>query len=832
MTDKSFNIGVTTPDGVPLGGSVDITISDNGDWRAHFSMHSSSIFGNFDFTVRAFVGALDSPIIAFVASGHVSEVDTWPHDESGNNPLIKLYWNQLQSAKAWAPEVDPHWGGLGGDVAAVGRTVVAVVEELAHLFVDALTGVVGGALGVVIGVTSDAVSWLGATMGPGTTLGVIGGAVIFLAGAATGADIVAVAIVAVAGAATIGTVVNELVDYRSLNDAEQAFAARVFGGSLNFDNIVITNLSGAGGRGFTAPGVDGKTYCNIGPAYDNPTTYFDGPNPAQGELLIHELTHAWQIQHSSFLPGLMCSALITQGDNTFFDDAYAYGDPGIPWDDLGLEQQAAIVDQWFGSSGEQLPFKPMDQQNPYYGYIWNNILEHNPPENAPGTLQASASSALTALGRTATNLDVFWAGDNGAIDSQYWFAGVNGDWPQHPQFSAAPAGCSSPNGMVAAVDRSPQELDLFWVGQDGAIASTWWIGGGQGWGDHAPFNIAPAGSATPGASIAAVGRTPKQLDVFWIAPDGSVMTHWWDAAPGCGWDMHAPFAIAPPGSAPVTGSGLAVASRGPGHLDVFWVTPDGAIGGAWWDGAPGNNWGDHTNYEIAPPGSARAGSPVVAVARTPDHMDVFWVTPDGSIGSAWYDAAPGCNWWDHQPFTLAGPGSASPTGGLAAVARTPDHLDVFWVTPDGAIGSNWWDAAPNCGWGNHSTFNIAEPGSAATNSPVAATARMPEQLDVFWVGRNGAINSNWWNGAQPNSNWSDHRPFTITAPTHLPFNVKDISVGDAVALKAAADASAAATAPANGSVADFAATLDPSVLTEAEQMVALNPQPLPPGPPD
>ena len=40
--------------------------------------------------------------------------------------------------------------------------------------------------------------------------------------------------------------------------------------------------------------------------------------------------------------------------------------------------------------------------------------------------------------------------------------------------------------------------------------------------------------------------------------------------------------------------------------------------------------------------------------------------------------------------------------GVTSVGRTPNHLDVFWVGPDGAIASTWWDAAPRLqSWGDH-----------------------------------------------------------------------------------------------------------------------------------
>jgi hypothetical protein len=39
-------------------------------------------------------------------------------------------------------------------------------------------------------------------------------------------------------------------------------------------------------------------------------------------------------------------------------------------------------------------------------------------------------------------------------------------------------------------------------------------------------------------------------------------------------------------------------------MDVFWVGPDGAIGSTWWDGAPGASWGDHQPFPITPPEAA------------------------------------------------------------------------------------------------------------------------------------------------------------------------------------------------------------------------------------
>ncbi|MGW4819345.1 hypothetical protein ACWEP4_10245, partial [Streptomyces sp. NPDC004227] len=75
-----------------------------------------------------------------------------------------------------------------------------------------------------------------------------------------------------------------------------------------------------------------------------------------------------------------------------------------------------------------------------------------------------------------------------------------------------------------------------------------------------------------------VSQNKGHLDVFWVGPDGSIMTHWWDADPVHGpWASHKPFAITPPNTAVPGSHDVAVVSQNKGHLDVFWVGPDGSI---------------------------------------------------------------------------------------------------------------------------------------------------------------------------------------------------------------------------------------------------------------
>jgi hypothetical protein len=749
MDTRSFHQAIVTPSGTPLGGWVDVSVSDNGDYSVHFHMHCSSSLASFDFAVRAYLSAPGFPTMAFLHTGSVSGVDSDDHEEGGHNPLLALYWPQLIANPTFFAGKDYKWSGAIG-------TVADLFDDL----VEAVAGAAGFALGVIIGATSEAIGWLGATLGPGGTIGVVAGVVVFAVAAASGVGIIGAVILAVVAGVAIGAVTDALIKSRSLNDAEKAFARQVFGDSVPLDDTIITNLGGASGRGFTAKGVDGKIYVNLGKAFDNPLGPAGDAYPHPGQLLIHELTHAWQISHTGFIPGLMCSMLVNQAEFTLGDNVYDYGPPGSKWADLNAEQQGAIVDQWFGASKHSLGYQSMDQQNIYYRYIFNDLLAGNPSATSPGNLRSSSVSPLIVTSRQPDQLDVFWGSGDASLQTQWWNAAPRGGWADHPPSAITTAHAAQPDTPVAAVSRTPNHIDIFCVGPDGSIVTQFWDGGSM-W-NHPAFPITGSGVTRVDSGVVAVARTPQHLDVFWVSAEGAVITHWADDAPISGWFDHSPFPITAEGAVQA-GSGLAVVSRLPNHLDIFWVGPEGAVWTMWWDGAaPDGNWSGHQPFPVTAPGMAHIGSPVVAVARIPQHIDVFWIGPDGAIMTQWWDANPHMGWGDHPPFALTAPAAANPAAGLAAVARTPLHLDLFWIAPDGTVMTHFWDAGPPMRWAENA-FPISKPHAARAGSPVTAVARAPLHLDVFWVTPDGAIGTNWWD-AGPHMGWADHTTFAITAP--------------------------------------------------------------------
>ena len=200
-----------------------------------------------------------------------------------------------------------------------------------------------------------------------------------------------------------------------------------------------------------------------------------------------------------------------------------------------------------------------------------------------------------------------------------------------------------------------------------------------------------------------------------------------------------PFPIAPGGAAG-GGSGLTAAVRGD-EVDVFWVGPNGGIGVTFARmSLDGGRW--QQPFPIAPARAAREGSPVAAVLRPNRQFDVFWVGPDGGIGTAF--ALEGGAW--QQPFPIA-PGGATGGGSGLATAVRGDQVNVFWIGPDGGVGTTFCQPDVDGGrW--QRPFPIAPGGAARPGSPVAAAAR-GGQLDAYWIGPNGGIGSNFVNPQLP-----------------------------------------------------------------------------------
>jgi hypothetical protein len=77
-----------------------------------------------------------------------------------------------------------------------------------------------------------------------------------------------------------------------------------------------------------------------------------------------------------------------------------------------------------------------------------------------------------------------------------------------------------------------------------------------------------------------------------------------------------------------------------------------------------------------------AGTPVAAVARNPNHLNLFAVGQDGGVHTAWWDINGGWQGWSGplQGQTLFSAGAP-----VAVVSLGPCQLSLFGVGNDGAV---------------------------------------------------------------------------------------------------------------------------------------------------
>lgn len=134
---------------------------------------------------------------------------------------------------------------------------------------------------------------------------------------------------------------------------------------------------------------------------------------------------------------------------------------------------------------------------------------------------------VTAIARGPGQLDLFIAGNDGRVYTSWWneetgiWSGVGDRWRNI-------GGVFPPRANISAVARLPSQLDLFVVGFDGRVYTSWWGGGVSDWsglGDR--WTNIGGGIFRPGSPVAAVARRTGHIDLFVVGNDGNVYTSWW-----------------------------------------------------------------------------------------------------------------------------------------------------------------------------------------------------------------------------------------------------------------------------------------------------------------
>jgi hypothetical protein len=348
-----------------LHGAAEFVTRSDGRYTFRGHLRATGL-PSFAYKLQVSIRCAEGAVVVIETSGRVFGTDT-PGDrekswnEEGKSKAIRDYWTALRLDARIETDLEKNLSGVGGALVDVAKTVVETYVAAQFAGTVGAVIVLGGELGAATGATFT---------NPNVLAGVtVGSAILLVFGPS------AIIPALIAGATTV---LLTDIKIRRMNDAETALAFQVFKDTLPIDRILVTNLynptntaSGFLAREFTMPGIaDGKILVNMGKNFDHTlepdveqsvrgTKY-----QANGQVFIHELTHAWQIHHSTFLPGLMCKALTSA--NYEYDKAKVA--EHASWSNsFDLEGQATIIDRWFGENREALEdFKSINDDRFFY----------------------------------------------------------------------------------------------------------------------------------------------------------------------------------------------------------------------------------------------------------------------------------------------------------------------------------------------------------------------------------------------------------------------------------------------------------------------------------
>jgi hypothetical protein len=338
---------------------------------------------------------------------------------------------------------------------------------------------------------------------------------------------------------------------------------------------------------------------------------------------------------------------------------------------------------------------------------------------------------LSTVSLNAYRQDVFAATGTGAIQTAAWDQTIDAPGTFRGWWSIQ-GGATAPGGCVDGISRSALKLDVFTIGTDGRPYTAAWDqyvsnGAWRGW-----WAVGNNITVYPGSHVVPVARTPTNLDLFTVGQNGNIYTAAWDQNVDGGNGFRGWWQIL--GGVSLSGGQPSAISRGANALDVYAIGTDGDIyqaswsGGAtwggWWSlGNPGTqvnqitaiargqnidlfavgfnrniytrawNGSSWTNWSQVSGGVAAAGSRIAAVSRSSNRLDIFTIGTDNYVytngkydGGAW-------SGWSSVLGGVAGSGVQ-----LSASARSSSAMDVFVVSTDNKVWTADFDGSWHGWW--------------------------------------------------------------------------------------------------------------------------------------
>jgi len=404
----------------------------------------------------------------------------------------------------------------------------------------------------------------------------------------------------------------------------------------------------------------------------------------------------------------------------------------------------------------------------------NKVLVYGPKNTGDAPIAKQPTVAvrpITAVWRNPDHLDLFMASrvnSQNNVLSTNWEAvctpspntptiqrGWRGLFPVaawvKEDFSELPPGFGATvaaGQSVTAVVGDPAHKDrvnLFVVDAQGHVLSNFWgpftdcgLSRGKwnwltksGWCTW--FAIGPeTGTTRPGAEVSAtwnVGESKHHLDLFMTNLAGVVESTFFETDH---WRPEGWFPISPDSVKAAPGSPVAAVWRDRDHLDLFVTSNQGVVMHTFWEFSGG--W--HPWQPVHPASAHLAsGQPITALWSNPNHLDLFIVDDQGRVKTIFQEARV----WRSEGWFQVGQSTtrAKASQRVTALWRNSDHLDLFMTNTDGTVERTFWEFVG--GWRNWVAVS-ADGTTAATGQPVAAVWNDAKtHLDLFITDINGRV---------------------------------------------------------------------------------------------
>jgi hypothetical protein len=380
---------------------------------------------------------------------------------------------------------------------------------------------------------------------------------------------------------------------------------------------------------------------------------------------------------------------------------------------------------------------------------------------------------IESVAKNPSQIDLFACGKNGRIYTAGWRSGqMWSDWHQvgHETFNIPPG---SP---VNAALLNPNELGLFVCGNDGRIYTLWWNSDSSlnwnntdGWAKRWRLIGQHTFNIPPGSPVNSVVLHSNQLVLIVTGNDGRIYHMWWNRDSGwSGWSLIRHEDTRIPRGSPVT----AVARRS-NHIDLFMCGKDGYIYSTWHN-TRNNQWGRWFRVGGANV-KTRPGAPVTAIARSPNHLDLFLSDEEGYVQSIWWNNRGGWadRWLRIAPriglfgtrFRIASRFKIPPGSKVAAISRQAGMIDLFASRTNDRI--HWMGWRDGEGWANEWSRIDQKRLHLRGGTPISVISRIPDQADLFVCNNDGTVFSTWGGNRGNWANW-----FRVGKPPDVPSNLR------------------------------------------------------------